>query len=99
MEYFLDYRDHIYAENQVTGKTINYRKPLCMKFIDYEQTFDRVEIPVVIDVIGSQGFEEIYFKILKMYAQKASPLLNYTMTYIKYRRRESQTSEFKASSS
>ena len=57
--------DHIHTLNQIIEKTNEYRKPLCMAFIDYEKAFDSVEIPAVLRAIRNQGVEEIYCRILE----------------------------------
>lgn len=57
--------DHIHAVNQVIEKTNEYRKPLCMVFIDYEKAFYSVEIEGVLEAVRKQGVEEVYCRILE----------------------------------
>ena len=57
--------DHIHTLTQIREKVNEYRKPLCMAFIDYEKAFDSVQIPAVLGAIQQQGVEEVYCNILE----------------------------------
>ena len=57
--------DHLQVVNQVIEKTSEFKKPLCMAFIDYEKAFDSVEIPAVMRALRKQGIEESYVQILE----------------------------------
>ena len=57
--------DHIQVINQVMEKTAEYRKPLCMAFIDYEKAFDSVRISAVMGAIRKQGIDENYVHVLE----------------------------------
>ena len=57
--------DHIHALNQIIERTNEYRKPLCMAFIDYEKAFDSVEIAAVLEAIRNQGVSEVYCRVLE----------------------------------
>ncbi|XP_069986279.1 uncharacterized protein [Penaeus vannamei] len=43
--------DRIHTHTQIREKINEYRKPLCMAFIDYEKAFDSVQIATVLDYI------------------------------------------------
>lgn len=51
--------DHIHTVNQVIEKTNEYRKPLCMAFINYEKTYNSVETTAALSGNRSQGAGKI----------------------------------------
>ncbi|KAE9421597.1 hypothetical protein Angca_004733, partial [Angiostrongylus cantonensis] len=57
-----------------------YKRPLCLTFIDLQKAFDSVEIEAVMEALGSQGVPTQYIKILcqlyKYFATKISPIYN-----------------------
>ena len=57
--------DHMQTINQVIEKTVEFKKPLCMAFIDYEKAFDSVEISAVMRAIRKQGIDEAYVQTLE----------------------------------
>ena len=57
--------DHMQVINQVMEKSSEFKKPLCMAFIDYEKAFDSVQISAVMEAIRKQGIEENYVQVLE----------------------------------
>ena len=57
--------DHMQVINQVIEKTDEFKKPLCMAFIDYEKAFDSVDTSAVMRAIRNQGVEETYVQVLE----------------------------------
>ena len=57
--------DHIHALNQLMEKSIEYNKPLCMAFIDYEKAFDSVKTSAILQALRKQGVEELYVKLFE----------------------------------
>ena len=67
--------DHIHTLNQIIEKTNEYRKPLCMAFVDYEKAFDSVDIAAVLNAIRSQGVEEPYCALLDEIYRKGTAII------------------------
>jgi len=57
--------DHLQTINQIIQKQNEYRRPLCLGFIDYEKAFDSVEIPAVLKALKIQGIHPSYIKIIE----------------------------------
>ncbi|KAE9414910.1 hypothetical protein Angca_009209, partial [Angiostrongylus cantonensis] len=57
-----------------------YKRPLCLTFIDLEKAFDSIEIEAVMEALGNQGVPTQYIKILRElynnFTTKISPFYN-----------------------
>lgn len=58
-------KDHIHVLSKVVKKSGECNHSLCMIFIDYEKTFDSVNIQVIMQAIRRQGIDKPYLKALK----------------------------------
>ncbi|KAE9412540.1 hypothetical protein Angca_007926, partial [Angiostrongylus cantonensis] len=69
--------DHINTLTKLIEVSREYKRPLCLTFIDLQKAFDSIEIEAVMEVIGSQGVPTQYVKILrelyKNFSTKISP--------------------------
>ncbi|XP_069984611.1 uncharacterized protein [Penaeus vannamei] len=52
--------DHIHMLAQIREKINEYRKLLCMPFIDYTKAFDSIQIPALLEAIRRKGVEDVY---------------------------------------
>ncbi|KAE9414817.1 hypothetical protein Angca_004552, partial [Angiostrongylus cantonensis] len=72
--------DHIHMLTRLIEVSREYKRPLCLTFIDLEKAFDSIEIEAVMDSLGSQGFPTQYIKILRElynnFTTKISPFYN-----------------------
>ncbi|KAE9412468.1 hypothetical protein Angca_010158, partial [Angiostrongylus cantonensis] len=72
--------DHIHALTMIIKALREYKRPLCLTFIDLEKAFDSIEIEAVMETFGSQGVFTQYIRILrklyKNFTTKISPFYN-----------------------
>ncbi|KAE9415090.1 hypothetical protein Angca_005315, partial [Angiostrongylus cantonensis] len=72
--------DHIHMLTRLTEVSREYKRPLCLTFIDLEEAFDSTEIEAVIETLGSQGVPTQYMKglheLYKNFTTKISPFYN-----------------------
>ena len=64
--------DHIHTLNQEVEKSIEYRLPVCMAFIDYEKAFDSIEILAVLKALKDQNVPANYMQLLQNIYNSAS---------------------------
>ena len=57
--------DHLHTLNQLIEKSIEYNKPLCLAFVDYEKAFDSIEHTAVFNASREQGINENYIETIK----------------------------------
>lgn len=57
--------DYIQTVYQVTGNSNDYRKQICLAFIDYDKAVKSVEIVAVLNGIREEGVGKTYCRILK----------------------------------
>ncbi|KAE9419284.1 hypothetical protein Angca_009560, partial [Angiostrongylus cantonensis] len=57
--------DHIHRITRLSEVSREYKRPLCLTFIDLQKAFDSVEIEAIMEVLGSQGVPTKYIKILR----------------------------------
>uniref|UniRef100_A0A0K0DPZ5 Reverse transcriptase domain-containing protein n=1 Tax=Angiostrongylus cantonensis TaxID=6313 RepID=A0A0K0DPZ5_ANGCA len=57
--------DHIHALTRLIEVSREYKRPLCLTFIDLEKAFDSIEIEAVMEALGNQGVPTQYIKILR----------------------------------
>ncbi|XP_039401865.1 uncharacterized protein LOC120408711 [Mauremys reevesii] len=57
--------DHIFTINQLLESSREYKFPLCISFIDYEKTFNNVEIYAVSKALAEKGINTNYITLLK----------------------------------
>ncbi|KAE9419809.1 hypothetical protein Angca_004190, partial [Angiostrongylus cantonensis] len=71
--------DHIHTITRIIEVSREYKRPLCLTFIDLEKAFDSTEIVAVMEALG-QGVPTQYIKILrqlhKNFTTKISPFYN-----------------------
>ncbi|KAE9413940.1 hypothetical protein Angca_006890, partial [Angiostrongylus cantonensis] len=72
--------DHIHTITRLIEVSREYKRPLCLTFIDLKKAFDSNEIEAVMETLGSQGVPTQYLKILlelyKNFTTKISPFYN-----------------------
>ncbi|KAE9412843.1 hypothetical protein Angca_005462, partial [Angiostrongylus cantonensis] len=72
--------DHIHTITRLIEVSREYKRPLCLTFIDLEKAFDSTVIEAVMEALGSQGVPTYYMKILrelyKNFTTKISPFYN-----------------------
>uniref|UniRef100_A0A0K0DAM3 Reverse transcriptase domain-containing protein n=1 Tax=Angiostrongylus cantonensis TaxID=6313 RepID=A0A0K0DAM3_ANGCA len=72
--------DHIHTLTRLTEVSREYKRPLCLTFIDLEKAFDSIEIEAVMEALGNQGVPTQYIKILRElcnnFTTKISPFYN-----------------------
>ncbi|KAE9419614.1 hypothetical protein Angca_009749, partial [Angiostrongylus cantonensis] len=72
--------DHIHTLTRLIEVSREYKRPLCLTFIDLEKAFDSIEIEAVMEALGIQGVPTQYIKILrelyKNFTTKISPFNN-----------------------
>ncbi|KAE9418480.1 hypothetical protein Angca_005094, partial [Angiostrongylus cantonensis] len=72
--------DHIHTLTRLIEVSREYKRPLCLTFIDLQKAFDSIEIEAVMEALGSQGVPTQYIKILcelyKNFTTKISPFYN-----------------------
>ena len=57
--------DHLQTINQLIEKCNELKRPLCIGYIDYEQTFDSIEHEAIFKGLRSIGINETYITILE----------------------------------
>ncbi|KAE9411779.1 hypothetical protein Angca_007125, partial [Angiostrongylus cantonensis] len=57
--------DHIPTSTSLTEVSREYKRPLCLTFIDLEKAFDSIEIEAVMEALASQGVPTQHMKILR----------------------------------
>ncbi|KAE9413937.1 hypothetical protein Angca_006891, partial [Angiostrongylus cantonensis] len=57
--------DHIHTITRPIEVSREYKRPLCLTFIDLKKAFDSNEIEAVMEALGSQGVTTQYIKILR----------------------------------
>ncbi|KAE9418568.1 hypothetical protein Angca_009867, partial [Angiostrongylus cantonensis] len=72
--------DHIHTLTRLIEVSREYKRPLCLTFIDLEKAFDSIEIEAVMEALGNQGVPTQYIKILRElynnFTTKISPFYN-----------------------
>ncbi|KAE9414179.1 hypothetical protein Angca_006087, partial [Angiostrongylus cantonensis] len=72
--------NHIRTITRLTEVLREYKRPLCLTFIDLETAFDSIEIEQLMGALGSQGVSTQYIKILrklyKNFTTEISPFYN-----------------------
>ncbi|KAE9413420.1 hypothetical protein Angca_006218, partial [Angiostrongylus cantonensis] len=72
--------DHIHTITRTIEVSREYKRPLCLNFIDLKNAFDSIKIKAVMKALGSQGVPTQYVKILrelyKNFTTKISPFYN-----------------------
>ncbi|KAE9417964.1 hypothetical protein Angca_007349, partial [Angiostrongylus cantonensis] len=56
--------DHIHTITRPIELSQEYKRQLCLTFIDLQKAFDSIEIEAVMEALGSQGVPTQYIKIL-----------------------------------
>ncbi|KAE9417249.1 hypothetical protein Angca_007589, partial [Angiostrongylus cantonensis] len=56
---------HIHTITRIIEVLREYKRPLCLTFIDLQKTFDSIEIEAVMEALGGQGVPTQYIKILR----------------------------------
>ncbi|KAE9414939.1 hypothetical protein Angca_008578, partial [Angiostrongylus cantonensis] len=57
--------DHIHMLTRLIEVPREYKRPLCLTFIDLEKVFDSIEIEAVMEALGSQEVPPQYAKIIR----------------------------------
>ncbi|KAE9412286.1 hypothetical protein Angca_007148, partial [Angiostrongylus cantonensis] len=57
--------DHIHTLTRLIEVSREYKRPLCLTFIDLHKAFDSSKIEAVMESLGSQGVPTQYIKILR----------------------------------
>ncbi|KAE9419854.1 hypothetical protein Angca_004258 [Angiostrongylus cantonensis] len=72
--------DHIHTLTRLTEVSREYKRPLCLTFIELEKAFDSIDIEAVMEALGSQGVLTQYIKVLREvcenFTTKISPFYN-----------------------
>ncbi|VDM54368.1 unnamed protein product [Angiostrongylus costaricensis] len=72
--------DHIHTVTRLIEVSREYKRPLCLTFIDLQKAFDSVEMEAVLEVLDSQEVLTQYIRILrelnKKFTAKTSPFYN-----------------------
>ncbi|KAE9412410.1 hypothetical protein Angca_002983, partial [Angiostrongylus cantonensis] len=72
--------DNIHTLTRLIEVSREYKRPLCLTFIDLEKAFDSIEIEAVMEALGNQGVPTQYIKILRElynnFTTKISPFYN-----------------------
>ncbi|KJH45350.1 hypothetical protein DICVIV_08596, partial [Dictyocaulus viviparus] len=79
--------DHIHTITRLIEVSREYKKPLCLTFIDLKKAFDSVETEAVMEALTNQPLPTLYIKILrelyKNFTSKIIPLNKGIMIYVK----------------
>ncbi|KAE9412388.1 hypothetical protein Angca_004682, partial [Angiostrongylus cantonensis] len=79
--------DHIHTITRLIEVLRQFKRPLCLTFIDLEKAFDSVEIEAVMEALGSQGVPFQYIKILcelyKNFTTKIFPFYSDITVHVK----------------
>ena len=57
--------DHLQTINQLTEKCNEFKRPLCIGYIDYGKAFDSIEHEAIFKALRSKGINNIYTTILE----------------------------------
>ncbi|KJH39654.1 hypothetical protein DICVIV_14464, partial [Dictyocaulus viviparus] len=57
--------DHIHTNTRLIEVSREYKKPLCLTFIDLKKAFDSVETEAVMEALTNQALPTPYIKILR----------------------------------
>ena len=57
--------DHLHAVNQLMKKCAEYKIPLVVALVDYNNVFDSVQIQDAIEALKEQEVDEVYIEVLK----------------------------------
>ena len=57
--------DHIHTITRLIEVSREYKRPLCLTFIDLKKAFDSVETEAVMEALGTQGVPTPYIRILR----------------------------------
>ena len=57
--------DHLQTINKLTEKCNDFKRPLCIGYIDYENAFDSIEHEAIFKALRSIGVNENYITILE----------------------------------
>ena len=57
--------DHLQTINQLTEKCNEFKRPLCIGYVDYEKAFDSKEHKAIFKALRSMCIDEIYITILE----------------------------------
>ncbi|KAE9421038.1 hypothetical protein Angca_002183, partial [Angiostrongylus cantonensis] len=57
--------DHIHTLTRLIEVSREYKRPLCLTFIDLEKAFDSIEIAALMEALDSQRVPTQYIKILR----------------------------------
>ncbi|KAE9420455.1 hypothetical protein Angca_007363, partial [Angiostrongylus cantonensis] len=72
--------NHLYTITRHAEVSREYKRPLCLTFINLENAFNSIEIEAIMEAIGNQGVPTQYIKILrelyKNFTTKISPFYN-----------------------
>ncbi|KAE9420541.1 hypothetical protein Angca_003030, partial [Angiostrongylus cantonensis] len=72
--------DHIHTLTRLIEVSREYKRPLCLTFIDLEKAFDSIEIEAVMEALGTRGVPAQYINILRElysnFTTKISPFYN-----------------------
>ncbi|KAE9415017.1 hypothetical protein Angca_009324, partial [Angiostrongylus cantonensis] len=72
--------DHIHTITRLIEISREYKRPLCLTFIDIRKAFDSTEKEAVMEALGSRGVPTQYIKILRElynnFTTKISPFYN-----------------------
>ncbi|KAE9412252.1 hypothetical protein Angca_002933, partial [Angiostrongylus cantonensis] len=87
--------DHIHTLTRLIEVSREYKRPLCLTFIDLEKAFDSIEIEAVMEALGNQGVPTQYTKILrelyKNFTTEISPFYNDINVHVKRGVRQGDT--------
>uniref|UniRef100_A0A0K0CZX0 Reverse transcriptase domain-containing protein n=1 Tax=Angiostrongylus cantonensis TaxID=6313 RepID=A0A0K0CZX0_ANGCA len=87
--------DYIHTIIRPTEVSREYKRPLCLTFIDLQKDFESNEIEAVIEALGSQGVPtqciKIFRKLYKNFTTKISPFFNDINIDVKRGVRQSNT--------
>ena len=57
--------DHLQTINQLIEKCNEFKRPLCIQYIDYEKAFNSIEHKAIFKALRSIGINETYITILE----------------------------------
>ncbi|KAE9418772.1 hypothetical protein Angca_006717, partial [Angiostrongylus cantonensis] len=87
--------DHIHTITRLIEVSREYKRPLCLTFINLEKAFASIEVEAVMEALGSQGVSTQYIRILrelyKNFTTKISPFYNDTNVDVKTGVRQDDT--------
>ena len=57
--------DHLQTINQLIENCNEFKRPLCIRYIDYERAFDSIEHEAIFKALRSMGINKTYITILE----------------------------------